>query len=191
MAKGYNFERLVERFVAINANLKRLEVIRVLCVLGQGCIVWGYHDKDLQFQAAEFMREDLFRPIAPGLLKQRDKPVAWYAFITTLLRHLYSSVLAAEAIGSYGLELPIAVPDNTRHYIDPDTAWMETLDLEWKGDEKIVRAPGEYGALSALHVAENEAIKRQLDAKHKLSKIVTNISEKEKDGKTSRRRKAR
>src|SRR5690606_15653421 len=44
MADGKSVRDLVHRFVAINGQLKRREVVNALCVLGEGFASWMVHD---------------------------------------------------------------------------------------------------------------------------------------------------
>ncbi|MFF4126790.1 DUF6602 domain-containing protein [Microbispora rosea] len=131
IAPETRLQRLVERFFYTNKTLKRLEIVRGLCVLGHGTVGWGYFDENGDFSSATFMREDLYEPILPAFKEAGEPSSALYYFLVTLLGHLYSSVLGAEDIaGHYGLaEHRMSGPiDVENHAINPDEEWLNFRD---------------------------------------------------------------
>jgi len=94
LRNGLEFEELVERFFLINQTLKRLEVIRALCVLGEGVVVWGYKSPG-GIKPARFMLDDLYEPIIP-ILPQSES--ALFGLVANLMLHLYHSILAPEDV---------------------------------------------------------------------------------------------
>lgn len=127
---GIDIEKLVERFFFVNKSLNRHEVVRCLCVLGNGAVTWQYIDDRGNSRPALFMREDLFSPIFPVFHEMPQSPSAFYIFLTDLLLHLYQSVLAAEDIAmAYGpKELSAKTPTSGEIALMPDDEWMEKLN---------------------------------------------------------------
>lgn len=121
---GIEFEEIVNRFFAINKTLKRLEIVRCLCVLGHGTITWGIPDKNTArgIMPALFMR-DLNEPIFPVMEKIPEVESAFFPLMLNLLLHLYHSVLAPEDIAaSYGYQSrpKVKVPDSSEFWLMPD-----------------------------------------------------------------------
>lgn len=104
MAEGASFEELINRFYDINKQLKRLEVVRALCVLGRGTVVWGYKDMERgEIRSALFMLEDLYKPLIPSYFHVEDVQSTLSVMIGNLMLHLFHSVLAPEDIAAlYG-----------------------------------------------------------------------------------------
>lgn len=130
--EGTGIDELVERFFVINKSLKRLEVIRAICILGHGTVVWGFNHPVLQeSKPALFMQEDLYEPIYPIYYKQPQPNSAFYSFICNLSLHLFHSVLAAEDIAvAYGPEShDIKRPLSNEISLQPDTEWLESLEV--------------------------------------------------------------
>ncbi len=158
------FEDLVNRFFDVNKQLRRLEVIRCLCVLGEGCVTWGYYTEECELRPARFMRDDLFHPIVPILHRVPKIESSLYPFACDLLMHLYHSVLGAEDIAwIYGPDSPtISRPKSTEIALEPDLEWLSLLDLEY--DEHGNRVPRpiiEGESASTLHVRMANEIKRR------------------------------
>ncbi len=135
LKEGIEMNKIVERFFDINKKLKRLEVVRCLCILGQGTVTWHFVNSDGHIKPALFMREDIFSPIFPAYHKVPKMPSALYALLSNLLLHLYQSVLAAEEIAvTYGSkELAGMFPTSSEIALEPDIEWMEKL--QWVKDE--------------------------------------------------------
>ena len=135
LKEGVDIDQLVERFFLINKTLKRLEVIRCLCILGQGTVTWQFLGLDGEARATLFMKDDLFTPIFPAYHKVPKTPSALYSFLTDLLLHLYQSVLPAEDIAvAYGpKEFTSMRPTSSEIALEPDEEWMEKL--KWTRDK--------------------------------------------------------
>jgi hypothetical protein len=124
-------QSLISRFVTINKQLKRLEVIRCLCVLGQGTVTWAFRDRRQmgEVRPALFMRDDLFHPIVPAFADSaRMSPL--FLLMQMLHLHLFHSVLAPEDIATaYGLAEapPIGIPESPDVSLEPDKEWLDTL----------------------------------------------------------------
>lgn len=132
-------DELVERFFSINRALKRLEVVRALCVLGHGTVTWGFRC-ETEFKPALFMRDDLFAPIFPVYHKCPKTESALYSLLTDLLLHLYNSVLGAEDVAvAYGPEAfsPL-FPKTPDIALQPDPEWMEKLTYIRREDGTLV-----------------------------------------------------
>ena len=162
LAKDADLDKLVERFFDINKSLKRLEVIRALCVLGHGTVSWVFWDDNGDLRPALFMREDLFHPIIPFYHKVPIIQSAFYSLIANLFLHLYHSVLGAEDIAlAYGLPLnTVSIPKSPDILLEPDDEWLSTLDMEY--DEGLNRVPRKRNGLpplSKLHVEQTTAMR--------------------------------
>jgi hypothetical protein len=134
LKEGVTFESLINRFFDISKKLRRLDVVRALCVLGHGTVVWGYEDPSdpsgSSTSPARFIEEDLFKPIYPVYFRADETTPASYALISNLLMHLFHSVLAPEDFAvNYGpLRPPSSVPtDRTKIALSPDAEWVERL----------------------------------------------------------------
>jgi hypothetical protein len=69
VASGDSLLYLIERFLEISKQLKRLDLVRALCVLGEGTMTWVFRDpsRDGEVRPALFIKEDLFHPIFPAV----------------------------------------------------------------------------------------------------------------------------
>ena len=123
-----NFTSLIERFFDINRSLRRLEVIRALCVLGQGSVVWAISDSG-QSKSALFMKEDLSLPIFPAYFPSNGQSSSLYPLLENLLLHLYHSILAPEDIASrYGQsDRRVKVPSSPSLALYPDNEEHEQI----------------------------------------------------------------
>jgi hypothetical protein len=129
---GITFEELINRFFDICRSLKRLEVIRALCVLGCGTVVWGFDDPldEGSGKPALFMEGDLFHSIYPVYLKEPDYGPALYNLASGLLLHLFHAVLGIEDVPErYGMRFSrVKVPtDRKRISLAPDPEWRDRL----------------------------------------------------------------
>jgi hypothetical protein len=130
LAKDLTFEELINRFYYINRQVKRLEVVRALCVLGHGTVVWGYHDKEKGgISPALFMLEDLYEPLIPAYYRAADVQSAMFALISNLMLHLFHAVLAPEDIAAlYGsLSRAVKAPNSAEIALPPDPDRLESL----------------------------------------------------------------
>ena len=135
---GRNLDRdeAVEHFIRINQLLPRADVVRSMCILGHGTIVWAYQPDPATAKAkvenlspATFMREDRFAELIPvyGQTGPDDSPL--YELMQSLLSHLLNSVLAPENIAvHYGHGTPMRVPSTPGATLLPDPRLQETLD---------------------------------------------------------------
>lgn len=103
LAPGIEFEALIRRFVEINQQVRRLELVRSLCVLGHGTVHWVYRDEAGNIQPALFMGDDLKETLDIGLEPSRDAGPAFFTQLRSLMLHLYHCVLAPEDVAAcYG-----------------------------------------------------------------------------------------
>jgi hypothetical protein len=134
LGEGVSFQNLIERFFDVCATLRRLNVVRALCVLGHGTVVWGYEDpldsSGRSSRPALFMEEDLFKPIYPIYNKSPECGTALYSLVQNLSLHLFHSVLAPEdfAVNYGAFNLPIVIPqDRTTISLKPEAEWLSRL----------------------------------------------------------------
>lgn len=85
LKKGIELKSLIDRFFDINRTLKRLEVVRALCVLGRGAVTWGFRDEHGEARPALFMLEDLYLPIFPVCHRMPLAESALYRLAADLL----------------------------------------------------------------------------------------------------------
>lgn len=135
---GINLGDLVNRFFDINKTLKRLEVVRGLCVLDNGTVTWGYENSYGEKKPALFMKEDLYLPIFPIFHQKPANVSALYPLVTDLLLHLFQSILAPEDIApSYGPATHTAsYPTSSEIVLDPDPEWLEKLNHFCAGEQQ-------------------------------------------------------
>ncbi len=96
MQEGVSFRDLAQRFGRINAELNRDEVVRELCVLGQGVAMYMVHDGRSGLIEADFMR-DRQRKLVMGIYDEEPDNAFYILFIHTL-GHLTRSVLQVHAL---------------------------------------------------------------------------------------------
>ncbi|MFI9320160.1 DUF6602 domain-containing protein [Kitasatospora aureofaciens] len=98
---------LVDRFVAINERLGRMEMVHCLCVLGEACYFWGWVPTgSTQAEIATFFGpEDLILPLMliEATPNHDESPLG--ALVSRLYGHVTNSVLAGanEIPYSYGI----------------------------------------------------------------------------------------
>jgi hypothetical protein len=124
------FSALIGRFVEINRKLKRLELVRCLCVLGAGTVTWAFVDplNGNEIRPALFMKSDLFNTVAPAFAPSSMRPPL-YSLMQMLHLHLYHSILAPDDITSaYGLSVGnIKLPKDPKFSLPPDQQWTDRL----------------------------------------------------------------
>lgn len=127
----HDFQVLISRFFDINKKLKRLEVVRHLCVIGAGAVGWGFKDpvRDHEIKPALFMRDDLFHAIVPTYVGATVVPPL-FSLMQHLHLHLFHSILGPEDIATaYGFKLPqgISIPTQPEISLEPDREWRDSL----------------------------------------------------------------
>lgn len=143
LREGIELDEIVERFFFINKSLKRLEVVRALCVLGRGTVTWSYYDSKMERNRdALFMLEDLYEPIFPSYFRKPGLESAIYPLIVNLMLHLYHSVLAPEDITAmYGSKenLKYVHPKTSDIVHEPDKEWLESLKISCNENHNKIR----------------------------------------------------
>lgn len=121
MKNGVTFENLINRFYDINKQLKRKEIVRSLCVFGQGTVTWGILGEGAKIDMALFMR-DQDKEIVPLYHKYDEYQCAIYPLVINLLTHLYHSILAPEDMHIYygSSNFSVRAPKSPDIRIDPD-----------------------------------------------------------------------
>jgi hypothetical protein len=123
-------ESLIDRFYDINRELRRLEVVRALCVLGHGTVVWAYRDREQGgITPARFMLEDIHEPLVPAYFDVKDVTSALFALLGNLMLHLFDSVLAPEDIAAlYGTaNRNVKAPRSQEVALQPDRDWVDSF----------------------------------------------------------------
>lgn len=138
LREGIELESVINRFFDINKTLRRLEIVRALCVLGEGTVTWSFKDNEGEVKPALFMLEDLYLPIFPVYHKIPHVGSALYRLMADLLLHLYHSVLAPEDIAvSYGPDIhSVSIPKSSDIALKPDTEWLSSLENLCKPDQE-------------------------------------------------------
>lgn len=95
LGNGVSIEDILQRFSKISRSLKREELVRCICVLGEGTINWYTVDNGKTSMMALFV-DDLAKPLAPVLNGTNETMSAFYLFAVLLMTHLYRSVLSPE-----------------------------------------------------------------------------------------------
>lgn len=101
LAPEHSLDAIIRRFVEINQRLRRLEMVRALCVLSVGTVAWVYLSEDGQIYPSLLMDSDLNEALKIGLETATADASAFYTLARTLLLHLQHSVLAPEDIPAH------------------------------------------------------------------------------------------
>lgn len=127
MTPGISLQSAIERFFDISRSLKRLELVRALCVLGEGTATWAWRGEDDEPCIATFMEGDLALPLIPVMHRSNEIGSALYPLMVDLLQHLYHSVLGPEDISAlYGLRThKLGAPFNPNVFLSPDVAHVK------------------------------------------------------------------
>jgi hypothetical protein len=130
VASSDSFLYLVERFFEISKQLGRMELVRALCVLGEGTMTWVFRDplRNDEVRPALFVKDDLFHPIFPGVSPASYRG-AFLNFMQILQLSLFHMVLGPEDLASaYSKDgSNIKLPKDPRIAHSPDNAWIELL----------------------------------------------------------------
>jgi hypothetical protein len=146
LGTGWTRDEAVERFIRINQKLPRTDVVRALCILGQGTLIWAYqHDpstdptKPENLSPATFMAEDRYAELIPVYAQTDPADSPLYELITRLLAHLFGSVLAPENVAvHYGLGGKVRVPSSPAATLLPDPNLNKLLDESCIGRDTSV-----------------------------------------------------
>jgi hypothetical protein len=132
-----SLQALVERFFDISRQLKRLEVIRALCILGHGTAVWSYRDPlhNGDVRPALFVESDLFHPIFPVLSSASDRGPLLF-LMQMLQQGLFHVVLGPEDLAvAYSFDsAAIKVPTSPEVALPPDQEWLALADEPCRED---------------------------------------------------------
>jgi hypothetical protein len=125
---GDSFLYLVERFLEISKQLKRLELVHALCVLGEGTMTWAFRDplRDDEVRPALFVKDDLFHPIFPSVSPTSYRG-AFLNFMQMLQVNLFHTVLGPEDLAyAYSRDNGgIKLPKDPKIAHPPDKEWIE------------------------------------------------------------------
>jgi hypothetical protein len=130
MSPGVTLQSAIERFFDISKSLKRLELVRALCVLGEGAATWAWRDDNGEPCIATFMEGDLALPLIPVFHRSDEIGSALYPLMVDLLQHLYHSVLGPEDIlGLYGLRThKLSAPSSPNVFVSPDPRHVQEFE---------------------------------------------------------------
>jgi hypothetical protein len=131
VAPNETFKSLIDRFFDISKQLKRLDVVRALCVLGEGTVIWGFRDPLCgdEIKPALFVKADLFHPVFPifSPASQRGPLLFLIQMLQLGLFHVIlgpEDLAAAYSFDNHGIKAPrsldIALP--------PDNEWLDLLN---------------------------------------------------------------
>lgn len=127
-APGETLESLIERFFDISRSLKRLEVVRALCVLGEGTVVWSFRDPldHNEIKPALFVEADLFHPIFPTYSAASHRSPL-LLLIQVLLVSLFHVVLGPEDVAAaYSFDNKgISVPSRPEVALPVEQEWAD------------------------------------------------------------------
>ncbi len=130
-------EDLIDRFFEISKQLKRLEVVRLLCVLGKGCVTWAFSDplNDAETRPALFVEADLFHPIFP-IFSPASHRSALLFLVQTLTQSLFHVILAPEDLAfAYGSDANgIKIPANKDIFLPVEDEWGVILNQPCSND---------------------------------------------------------
>ncbi|MCR6688114.1 DUF6602 domain-containing protein [Cellulomonas sp.] len=125
---GEDFEDLVHRFVALNGQVRRREVITALCVLGHGFASWSIASEDGPPQLAYFDGVEETEHLRPVLLHTGPDATdsALYELFTLALGYMSSMVLPIDDVAvKYGAPQRVQHPTTATWDLHPDgcTCW--------------------------------------------------------------------
>jgi hypothetical protein len=120
LGQGEDLEDLVHRFVAINGQVPRRDVVNALCVLGSGFITWGYRATgEDRPRTAYFVDADLASDIFPLFVRDAGD-CFFYELATVLVGYLHAEVLDAEDIAvAYGASQKGSAPVTDQWNLHP------------------------------------------------------------------------
>jgi hypothetical protein len=120
LAPGITLDDLIYRFVTLCSRLKREEIVRALCVLGHGAVLWGIRDENGQSKPALFINDHRER-IYPTYNRAEVLGSAFYPFINDLLLNLYHMILSPDDLQTkYGLgNHVVSIPSDPKWSLDP------------------------------------------------------------------------
>ncbi|HEY6253513.1 MAG TPA: DUF6602 domain-containing protein, partial [Candidatus Angelobacter sp.] len=117
VAPNETFQSLINRFYDISKQVKRLEVTRALCVLGEGTVTWAFHDpfRRNEVRPALFVKGDLFHPIFPTFSPASLRGALLF-LVQTIQVSLFHVVLGPEDLAvAYSFDTSgIKIPDSSK-----------------------------------------------------------------------------
>ena len=129
LEEGTTAKEIIERFFLINKTLKRLEVVRALCILGHETVTWGFK-VDNQVSHALFQLGDLYLPI---YLVHHNLDVmnsVLYPLVADLFLNLNQMILATESIASHYGFREDRVVDVNEEPLNVDVEWLSKKEEE-------------------------------------------------------------
>lgn len=131
-----SLEDIIDRFIKINQKLKRLEVVRSLCILGLGTLTWSFRTESGEMKPALFMEEDLYKELYATFTTPASSSSSLYNLVVNLQTHLYLSVLKAEDFAVYygKEEVYSKFAMKHPHILPIDSEWLELLSRRCPDD---------------------------------------------------------
>lgn len=129
VASSVTFEELINRFFAICKSLPRVDVVRSLCVIGEGAVTWGIRAAN-EIKTATF-GHDYDTPLVPVYHRAQVVGSGFYPLVVDLLQNLNRMILSPEdlgvkyGLGGHGVSAPasgeaILSPGTRPHVYDPE-----------------------------------------------------------------------
>lgn len=104
LAPNTTLDETILRFVRLNQQLKRTEVVRFLCVLGQFACFWSSVPDHGPAIPATFKGSDLNHDLLPTMVSADEGQCPFYYLVAELFAHCSLTVLSPESLSSaYGL----------------------------------------------------------------------------------------
>lgn len=136
LSPGFDLDSAVTHFVRINQLLPRVDVIRSLCILGRGTIIWAYDktgvgdtSKPEGLSPATFKAEDRYAELVPVFCSRKPNDSPFFELVQNMMGSLFLSVLAPENLAThYGYSSKAQTPSSPGATLLPDPTLLARLD---------------------------------------------------------------
>jgi hypothetical protein len=127
---GVTAQALLDRFIEINQNLKRLEVIQCLCILGEASFMWGWKPDNAQVDVvvAPFNGRDLTSDLYVVEASPKNGEPALSGLVSRMLSHLTNVVLSPTDFSVlYGAGERLTARDDGATVLPADPDWSPMI----------------------------------------------------------------